>query len=77
MAHIGPIFTPQHFFEFGHNFDEIFAELCTRSFFPGSLSAQFLPMDRYRSTAHFEDFQVRSSLNRSRTDQWFALRKEL
>ena len=39
------------------------------------LSAQFLPRDRYSSTAHFEDFQVRSSLNRSQTDQWFALRK--
>jgi len=41
-----------------------------------SLSAQFLPMDHYRSTAHFADFQIRSSLNRSQTDQWFALRKE-
>ena len=45
-------------------------------FFPGLLSAQFLPMDRYRSTAHFVDFQVCSSLNRSKTDQWFPLRKE-
>ena len=32
-------------------------------FFTGSLSAQFLPIDRYRSIAHFADFQVRSSLN--------------
>ena len=50
-------------------------ELGTRSFFPGSLSAQFLPMDCYRSTAHFEDFQVRSSLNRSQTDQCSLLEK--
>ena len=28
-------------------------DLGTRSFFPGLLSAQFLPMDRYCSTAHF------------------------
>ena len=41
------------------------AELGTRSFFPGSLSAQFLSMDRYHFIAHFADFQVRSSLNRS------------
>ena len=26
--------------------------------------------------AHFADFQVRSSLNRSKKKQWFALRKE-
>jgi len=52
------------------------AELGTRSFFPGSLSAHFLTMDRYRSTAHFADFQVRSSLNRSTKKQWFALGKE-
>jgi len=52
------------------------AELGTRSFFPGSLSAHFLFMDRYRSIAHFADFQVRSSLNRSQKNQWFALGKE-
>ena len=40
------------------------------------LSAQFLSMDCYRSIAHFADFQVRSSLNRSQKDQWFALGKE-
>jgi len=45
-------------------------------FFPGSISAQFLSMDRYRSIAHFADFQVCSSLNRSQKDQWFALGKE-
>ena len=33
-------------------------------FFPGSLSPQFLSMDRHRSIAHYADFQVRSSLNR-------------
>jgi len=33
-------------------------------------------MDRYRSIAHFADFQVRSSLNRSKKNQWFALGKE-
>jgi len=52
------------------------AELGTRSFFPGSLSAQFLSMDHYCSIAHFADFQVRSSLNRSKKEQWFALGKE-
>ena len=51
-------------------------ELGTRSFFQGSLSAQFLSMDRYRSIAHFADFQVRSLLNHSQKDQWFALGKE-
>ena len=51
------------------------AELGTRSFFPGLLSAQFLPMDCYRSIAHFADFQVCSMLNRSLKDQWFALGK--
>jgi len=30
------------------------------------LSAHFLSMDPYRSNAHFADFQVRSSLNRSK-----------
>ena len=51
------------------------AELGTRSFFPGSLSAHFLPMDGYCSIAHFVDFQVRSLLNRSLKDQWFNLWK--
>ena len=41
------------------------AELGTRSFFPGSLSAQFLSMDHYRSIPHFADFQVRSSLKKT------------
>jgi len=54
----------------------VYAELGTRSFFPGSLSAHFLSMDRYRSIAHFADFQVCSSLNRSKKNQWFALGKE-
>ena len=53
-----------------------FADLGTRSFFPDSLSAHFNSMDRYRSIAHFADYQVRSSLNRSQKDQWFALIKE-
>ena len=44
--------------------------------FPGFHSAQLLPMDRYRSIAHFADFHVRSSVNRSQKDQWFALIKE-
>ena len=48
------------------------ADLGTRSFFPDSLSAHFNSMDRYRSIANFADFQVRSSLNRSQKDQWFA-----
>jgi len=52
------------------------SELGTRSFFPGSLSVQFLPMDCYRSIAHFADFQVSSSLNRSQKEEWFALGKE-
>jgi len=33
-------------------------------------------MDRYRFIAHFAIFQVRSSLNRSQINQWFALEKE-
>ena len=45
------------------------SERGTGSFFPGSLSAQFLPMDRYCSIAHFADFLVRSSLNRSKKDK--------
>ena len=51
-------------------------ELGTRSFFLGSLSAQFLSMDGYRSITHFANFQVRSSLNHSKKNQWFALGKE-
>ena len=54
--------------------NENLSELGT--FFPGSLSAQFLPMDCYRSIAHFADFQVRSQLNPSLNDQWFTLEKE-
>ena len=52
------------------------AELGTRSLFPGSLSAHFISMDHYRSSAHLANFQVRSSLNRSQKNQWFALGKE-
>jgi len=52
------------------------AELGTRSLFPGSLSAHFISMDRYCSSAHLANFQVRSSLNRSQKNQWFALGKE-
>jgi len=37
-----------------------FSDLGTHSFFPDSLSALFNSMDRYRSIAHFADFQVRS-----------------
>jgi len=40
------------------------------------LSAHFISMDRYRSSAHLANFQVRSSLNRSKKNQWFALGKE-
>ena len=43
---------------------------------PSLLFANFLSMDRYRSIAHFADFQVQSSLNRSKKNQWFALGKE-
>ena len=51
------------------------------------LCAHFLTKDRYRSSTHFADFQVRSSLNRSKKTvvrswkrsllklQWFALLK--
>jgi len=52
------------------------AELGTRSLFPGSLSAHFISMDRYCSSAHLANFQVRSSLNRSQKNQWFALGNE-
>ena len=37
------------------------SDLGTRSFFPGSLSPNFLSMDCYPSIAHFADFQVHSS----------------
>ena len=40
------------------------------------VSSQFLSMDCYHSIAHFADFQVRSSLNRSQKDQWFNLGKK-
>ena len=50
------------------------SELGTRSLFPGLLSAHFISMDR--SSAHFANFQVPSSLNRSKKNQWFALGKE-
>jgi hypothetical protein len=33
-------------------------------------------MDCYHSIAHFAHIQVRSSLNRSKKSQWFALGKE-
>jgi len=39
------------------------------------LSAHFLSMDRYRSIAHFADFQVRSSLNRSKKTSGLLLEK--
>jgi len=39
------------------------ADLGTRSLFPSSLSANFLSMDRYCSSPHFANFQVRSSLS--------------
>ena len=38
-------------------------ELGTHSLFPGLLSTHFISMDRYRSSAHLANFQVRSSLN--------------
>ena len=41
---------------------QLFSELGARS----PLSVQFLSMDRYRSIAQFADFQVSSSLNRSK-----------
>ena len=44
-------------------------ELGTRSLFPGLLSAHFILMDPYRSSAHLANFQVRSSLNRSKKNQ--------
>jgi len=47
----------------------------TRSLFPGSFSAHFISMDRYRSSAHFANFWLSLSLNRSKKNQWFALEK--
>ncbi len=52
-----------------------YADLGTHSFFPGSLSAHFLSMDRYRSIAHFAFFHVRSSLNRSKKTSGSLLEK--
>ena len=39
------------------------------------LCAHFLTKDRYRSSAHFADFQVRSSLNRSKKNSISHLEK--
>ena len=50
-------------------------DLGPRSFFPDSLSAHFLSMDRYCSIAHFADFQVCSSLNRSKKTSGLLLEK--
>ena len=50
-------------------------ELATRSLFPGLLSAHFLSKDRYCSVAHFADFQVYSSLNRSKKNSGSLLEK--
>jgi len=55
--------------------DQIFPDLGTRSFFPGSLFAHFLSMDCYCSIAHFADFQVCSSLNRSKKTSGSLLEK--
>jgi len=33
-------------------------------------------MDRYPTIAHFTDFQVHSSLNHAKKNQWFALGEE-
>ena len=54
----------------------IYSDLGTHSFRPDLLSAHFNFMDCYRSIAHFVDFQVRSLLNGSKKNQWFALGKE-
>ena len=51
------------------------ADLGPHSLFPGSLSAHFLSMDRYRSSAHFADYQVRSSLNCSKKNSGLLLEK--
>ena len=53
----------------------LYAELGTCSFFPGSLSAHFLTKECYRSSAHFADFQVRSSLNHSKKNSSLLLEK--
>ena len=39
------------------------------------LSAHFISMDRYRSSAHLANFQVRSSLNRSKKTSGSLLEK--
>jgi len=39
------------------------------------LSAHFISMDRYRSSAHFANFQVRSSLNRSKKNSGLLFKK--
>jgi len=39
------------------------------------LSAHFISMDRYCSSAHFANFQVRSSLNRSKKTSGSLLKK--
>ena len=54
-------------------FHNILPELGTRSFFPGSLSAHFLSMDRYRSFCRFSGSLIAQWLSKY---QWFALGKE-
>jgi len=55
----------------------IFTRAGCSLFFPGLLSNQFLSMDIYRSIAHFADFQVRSSLNRSKNNSGSLLEKSV
>ena len=50
-----------------------FSDLGTRSFFQIRSPLILIP---WIAIAHFADFQVRSSLNRSKKGQWFALIKE-
>ena len=42
-------------------------ELGTCSLFPGSLSAHFISMDRYRSSAHLANFQAHCSIALKKT----------
>jgi len=46
---------------------QLFTELGTPSFFPGSLSAKFLSIDCYRSIAHFANFHHHRSITLKKT----------
>jgi len=47
-------------------------ELGTLSLFPGSLTAHFISMDRYPSSAHLANFQVQRAMCPALTVSWLV-----